>query len=134
MHPRIPSFLAVLCVGQQLAAQSVLDGAYIREHTPTRRALPYVHLREADVMHAQRVWRIIDLREKINHPLYFPLEPVQGRMSLFDLIRDGLLKDGSLTAYDAGPLLQDDSFLRELTTEQVDQMLNPRGYNLDTAA
>jgi hypothetical protein len=28
-----------------LAAPTVLDGAYIKEHTPTRRAVPYVHLR-----------------------------------------------------------------------------------------
>ncbi|MEO8590204.1 MAG: gliding motility protein GldN [Flavobacteriales bacterium] len=125
MDLRTFSLLAAFCIGPLLHAQTVLDGAYIHEHTQTRRAVPYPHLREADVMFAQRVWRTIDLREKINHPLYFPIEPAEGRKSLFDVIRDGLLKDGSLTAYDAGPLLQDDSFTRELTPEEVDSILDP---------
>ncbi len=108
-----------------LIAQNVLDGAYIKEHTPTRRPLPYVHLREADVGYAKRVWRTLDIREKLNHPLFYPLDPTQGRKSLFDVIRDGLLKDGTLTAYDAGVLLQDDSFERELLPVELEAMLNP---------
>jgi gliding motility associated protien GldN len=31
-------------------------------------------VRQADVMYYWTVWRIIDLREKVNHPLYFPTE------------------------------------------------------------
>ena len=38
-------------------AQTVLDGAYIKEHTKTKRVVPYTHIREADVMWARRVWR-----------------------------------------------------------------------------
>ena len=44
-------------------AQTVLDGAYIKEHTKTQRVVPYTYIREADVMWARRVWRTIDLRE-----------------------------------------------------------------------
>lgn len=106
-------------------AQTVLDGAYIREHVPTRRPIPYVPMREADVMFAQRVWRVLDLREKINLPLYYPLDPVDGRKSLFDVIRDALLKEGSLTAYDIGPIGQDDHFTKALSIDQVDALLNP---------
>lgn len=125
MDLRMRSLLGTLCLGHLLHAQNVLDGAYIREHTPTRRAVPYAHLREADVMLAKRVWRTIDLREKMNHPLYYPLEPVQGRKSLFDAIRDGLLKDGSLTAYDVGVLAEDDGFTKELTRTELEELLNP---------
>lgn len=124
MRTRTGALFASLCLGPVLNAQTVLDGAYIKEHTPTRRTIPYVHLREADVMVAQRVWRTIDLREKINHPLYYPLEPTQDRKSLFDVILEGLLKTGSLTAYDPGVLLQDDDFERPLTVEQLEGMLN----------
>ncbi len=125
METRIRILIGALCLGPTMNAQTVLDGAYIKEHTPTRRAIPYVHLREADVMVAQRVWRTIDLREKINHPLYYPLEPTQGRKSLFDVILDGLLVNGSLTAYDPGVMLQDDDFTREMTVDQLEEMLNP---------
>ena len=51
---------------------NVLDGVYIQEHIPTKRVVSYPHLREADVMWAKRVWRTIDLKEKMNHKLYFP--------------------------------------------------------------
>jgi gliding motility associated protien GldN len=76
--------------------------------------VPYTHIREADVMWARRVWRTIDLREKMNHPLYFPTEAINDRKSLFDVIRQGLLVDGSITAYDPGPLADDDEFKKPL--------------------
>ncbi|MDQ3192445.1 MAG: gliding motility protein GldN [Bacteroidota bacterium] len=82
-----------------LKAQQVLDGIYVKEHTPSRAPIPYTHLREADVMWSHRIWRTIDLREKINHPLYYPNEPVNGRMSLFDVIKKGL-NEGTLLAFD----------------------------------
>ncbi|MBR3558732.1 MAG: gliding motility protein GldN [Bacteroidales bacterium] len=34
----------------------------------------YPPVRQADVMYYWTIWRIIDLREKVNHPLYFPTE------------------------------------------------------------
>lgn len=125
MELRNRALLCALCLCPVLNAQNVLDGAYIKEHTPTRRAVPYVHLREADVLFAKRVWRTLDLREKLNHPLFFPVEPSQGRKSLFDVIRDAIMKEGALTAYDPGVLLQDDDFQRALTSDELDSLLNP---------
>ena len=40
-------------------AQTVLDGAYIKEHTKTQRVVPYPYIREADVMWYRRIWREI---------------------------------------------------------------------------
>jgi gliding motility associated protien GldN len=80
-------------------AQNVLDGLYVPEHTPERKVIPYSPLRNADVMWQKRVWRMIDLREKINHPLYYPTEPTNGRKSMFDWIKDGLLVDGNFIAF-----------------------------------
>ncbi|MBK9146284.1 MAG: gliding motility protein GldN [Flavobacteriales bacterium] len=102
-------------------AQTVLDGAYIKEHTKTKRVVPYTHIREADVMWHRRVWRTLDLREKINHPLYYPTSPLNDRRSLFDVIRQGLMVDGSITAYDPGALADDDEFKKAfLPTELKD--------------
>tara|TARA_B100001027_G_scaffold115638_1_gene79823 strand:- start:49 stop:972 length:924 start_codon:yes stop_codon:yes gene_type:complete len=104
----------VLCAqlpGSGVSTQSgVLDGVYIQEHIPTKRVVQYPHLREADVMWGKRVWRVIDLREKMNHKLYYPLEKLSDRLSLFDIIRYGALEEGSLTVYDLNGLDLDDKF------------------------
>jgi gliding motility associated protien GldN len=84
------------------------------EEDGPRRVIPPAHIREADAMWTRRVWRVIDLHEKVNHPLFFPLEPIEDRKCLFDVLRDGLLTDGSLAAYDPGPLLRDDGFDRPM--------------------
>lgn len=103
-------------------AQTVLDGAYIKEHTKTKRVVPYTHIREADVMYARRVWRELDMREKINHPLYFPTTPISDRKSLFDVIKQALLTDGSITAYSSGMLDDDDEFKKPLLASELKEM------------
>lgn len=113
-----------LCAAPQAVAQTVLDGAYIKENTKTKRVVPYTHIREADVMWARRVWRTIDLREKMNHPLYYPTDAINDRKSLFDVIRQGLMVDGSITAYDAGPLLDDDEFKKALLPTDLEEMFS----------
>lgn len=114
--------LAIAPVGV-VQAQTVLDGAYIKEHTKTQRVVPYPYIREADVMWYRRVWREIDLREKINLPLYYPTEPINDRRSLFDVIKSGIIDDGSITAYDVGPTAQDDEFKKPLLPSEVKALL-----------
>lgn len=116
--------VVALCAAPNAMAQTVLDGAFIKEHTKTKRVVPYTHIREADVMWARRVWRTIDLREKLNHPLYYPTEAINDRKSLFDVIRQGLMVDGSITAYDPGPLLTDDEFKKPLLRTQLEDMFS----------
>ena len=88
----------------------VLDGVYVQEHIPTKRVVQYTHLREADVMWSKRVWRMIDLREKMNQPLFYPLEPLADRMALWDVIKYGALEEGSLTVYSLNDMDLDDRF------------------------
>ena len=118
------ALFGLVCAVPALHAQNVLDGAYIREHAATQRVVPYVHLREADVQWHRRIWRTIDLRQKMNLPLHYPLEPVNGQRSLWDVIRKAVFDDGSVTAYDPGPLLQDDGFRRVLSNAELDRLLN----------
>ncbi|MEM9023632.1 MAG: hypothetical protein AAGB22_07810, partial [Bacteroidota bacterium] len=119
----LPLLLSLLFVGQSVQAQDVLDGIYVPEHTLERRVIPYAPLREADVMWLKRTWRRIDLREKINHPMYYPEKPVQGRKSLFDVIKEGIIKDGTITAYDPGALGDDDMFTQRLSATEVENLL-----------
>ena len=122
--------LTVMFLGactQVALAQSpnVLDGAYVKETNLTKRVVPYPHLREADVMYKRRIWQEIDLRQKFNHPFYFPLDPIQDRKNLFDVIREALLVEGSLVAYSAGPLGEDDEFTFPLSADSIRTILNP---------
>ncbi len=55
-------------------ADGIVDGVFIQEHIPTKRMIPYEFVREADVIWSRRVWESVDLREKMNHPLYFPFD------------------------------------------------------------
>jgi gliding motility associated protien GldN len=98
------------CASAQLPSHlesNVLDGVYVQEHVPTKRVVQYTYLREADVMWSKRIWRIIDLREKQNHQLYYPLTPISDRMALWDVIRQGVLNEGSITCYELGLDLDD---------------------------
>lgn len=52
--------------------------------------VPYAHTRQADVMYYYTIWRMIDLREKVNHPLYFPTETRGTWRSLAQTIFDAM--------------------------------------------
>ncbi len=100
---------------------TVLDGAYVKEHTALRRVVPYAYLREADVMWSKRIWRVIDINEKINLPLKYPAsKSVRDRKSLIDLLMDAV-EEGTLTAYnpvgEAGT--PDDEFTLPMTQDEL---------------
>lgn len=109
----------------QQPEQTVNNGAYVKEETFTKAVIPYPHLREADVMYAKRVWQVMDLREKMNHPYYFPIDKIADRKSLFDVIRHGLLVENSLSAYGLGPTDDDDEFRYMMSRNELDSLLNP---------
>ncbi len=43
----------------------VLDGAFRRDIISEKEPIPYPKIREADVVWSKKIWRVIDLREKI---------------------------------------------------------------------
>jgi gliding motility associated protien GldN len=110
-------------------AQSVLDGVYVKEHVPARKPVPYYHLREADVMWSKRIWRMIDLKEKINHPLYYPTvefeqQPLNGRYSLIGLLLYGITYE-NLIVYDPDAV-NGDQFSAPMDLPQIDSKLGAR--------
>jgi gliding motility associated protien GldN len=117
------SFLVFLTlVSSVLNGQSVLgdekayDGVYKREHIASRKPIPYAPIREADVMWKRRITRYIDLREKMNLPLYFPIgNDVNGLRSLTNVLYKAVTEEVSLRVYSSAS----DDFSVELTPGDV---------------
>lgn len=88
------------------------DGVYDKENAVNRRFIPYTHLREGDVTWEKRIWRTIDIREKVNQPLYFPIEANVSRISIMQLISKYILS-GQIIAF------SDEEFLIPLERAQI---------------
>lgn len=120
----IASFVAFFSM--EVNAQSVLgddgnayDGVYKREHIQNRKPIPYTPIREADVMWKRRIWRIIDLREKINLPLYYPISnDVNGLRSLTNVLYKAVTEEVSLRVYSAST----DDFSIEVTPGDIKKL------------
>lgn len=85
---------------------SALDGhAFVKHHDYQNRVLDYPFVREDDILWSKTYIQRIDLRQRKNHPLYFPTYPVkigggEYRRSLTDVILKAVIEDEVLTAYD----------------------------------
>jgi gliding motility associated protien GldN len=99
-----------------LKAQDVLNGVYVKQHIADKKPVPYQYLREADVMWSKTVWRTLELKEKINFPLYYPLTKIGDRMSLIDLLMWAIQNQG-LTAYQQ---TLDDEFGSIMTVKDIE--------------
>lgn len=65
-----------------------VDKVYKQIHLSQYKPMEYAPLREADVLWSQLIWSVIDLREKMNHPMYFPTEKKGNWKSLMQAILD----------------------------------------------
>ena len=93
-------------------APGPLDGAYKRKIFKEKRVLQYDHLREADVFWEKRVWRVIDVREKMNKSFMYPKE-------YFINILMEAAKNKEVTLYSNA---DGDEFKTALTPEEVQSM------------
>jgi len=99
-----------------LKAQDVLNGVYVKQHVADKKPVPYQYLREADVMWSKTIWRVLELKEKINFPLYYPENPIGDRMSLIDLLMWAIQNQG-LTAYNYSTT---DEFATVMTVKDIE--------------
>jgi gliding motility associated protien GldN len=88
------------------------DGIYDKTAIMQMPPIPYVPLREADVVWSRRIWREIDMKEKMNQPFYYPETPQGSWRSFMQVVMDNL-KEGAITAY------QDDKFILPITYNEI---------------
>ena len=115
----------VLCfVGinaQDVLTSEEMNSVYKKEKHHNKIVQQYSPLRQADVMWSRKIWREIDLRQKINHPFYYPendgvAQTIQDRKSLIDVIYSAI-QEGSITAY--GNPIMDDEFREVMSQEAI---------------
>jgi len=95
-----------------------LDGYYKKTNILSAKVTPYPNVRESDAVFTKRVWREIDIRDKMNAYMVSP------KQRLIDVIMTAV-NNGELTAYDATPNDKShddpdgDAFSKPLTATQA---------------
>jgi gliding motility associated protien GldN len=108
------------------AQQDYLTEVYTREHIRNKQPVPYAYVREADVVWAKDIFRIIDLRQKQNLELYYPLKAIGDRMSLVGLLLYGIDNEGIRAFSTTDPR---NEFVVPMTKADIDEAF---GAGVDT--
>jgi len=95
-----------------------LDDIVEKRIVEDRMVLPYAPIREADVFWEKRIWRVIDIREKMNLPFAYPEKP------FFTILMEAAV-NGEIAAYDVNEY---DKFEMRLQADEIASM----GSNIDT--
>ena len=109
----IPLILLILLTG--IAQAQIINGAFKRQDVYQKIPMVLPTPREADIFWSKKIWRVIDLREKINQPLFYPISETDSRVNLITLLLKGI-ENKLITPYDAR---LDDDFKNPMTFEQV---------------
>ncbi len=94
-----------------------IDGIVKKRLVEEREILAYEPIREADIFWEKKVWRVIDIREKMNLPFAYP------EMPFFTIIMDAAV-NGEIDTYST----EDDKFTYKLEPDEVASM----GASVDT--
>lgn len=97
-------------IGKKTAAQDSLDND---------KPLPYGYVGDRDVLLARKVWERIDLNQRVNFPMYFPIKGNLGsdRKPLYDVLVEGV-RSGTITeVYD------DSYFVTRKTLKDIEESL-----------
>ncbi len=116
--PKIDS-LPIGVVKKSLRSNDAVERNLIKEKVP----LAYEHLREDDAIFRQKLWREIDIREKMNLPFRHAADDDNGNQRFISIlmkaIQDGPDK-GGVTVFDA----VDDRFTTPLTVAKVGEIIS----------
>lgn len=119
-------FLAVASVGA-FAQSNLLNAkspSEIGKKTPAQlisdndKPLPYGYVHDRDVLMGKTTWEIIDLDERINFPLYYPIDTAnigKDRRSLFNVLLNGI-KSGKITEVYADDYFNTKKSLKDMSS------------------
>ncbi|NCX94972.1 MAG: gliding motility protein GldN [Chitinophagia bacterium] len=96
------------------------DGSWERIH-PVGKPIPWQSIKEAGILWKKRVWREIDIYEKLNMPLRFEGDELTGGGMLLEILAY-YLKDNKLYAY----TVNNDRFGQKLTKEEISAKFDPQ--------
>lgn len=105
---------------KSLRPDAAFDKSFINDRTP----LPYEHLRWDDALYAEKVWRELDLREKMNQPFRYRAEDDNGDQRFISILLKAV-QSGQITAF------SDDRFTTPLTAAETSQLT--AGGSADTS-
>lgn len=107
--------------GGTYIASNVQTLPWIQRDDTNKRPLPYEYQREADVAWSKNIWRVIDIRQKMNLPFGYEQEP------LIKILHEAA-KHGEINVYDAA-VLNADQFKQRMDTNAVQRL----GVTRDTS-
>jgi gliding motility associated protien GldN len=97
-------------VHKSLRNDDAFDKSFVNERMP----LPYENLRWDDALFSEKVWRELDLREKMNQPFRYEAEDDNGSQMFINILLNAV-KKGDVVAF------QDDRFTTPLSPAEVAQ-------------
>ncbi|MGN6435412.1 MAG: gliding motility protein GldN [Agriterribacter sp.] len=102
-------------IRKSLRNDNAIEKNLVKDRTP----LNYEHIREDDAIYREKVWREIDIREKMNLPFRYSAEEDNGNQRFIAILLN-TIKSGEVTAFDASI---DDRFTTPMTLDQIGSKL-----------
>ncbi len=106
--------LEIAPVKKSLRNDNAIERNLVKDRTP----LAYEHIREDDAAYVQRVWREIDVHEKLNLPFVYRADGDQGNQRFIYILLNAI-KNDSITAFSA----EDDRFTTPITFKDIAEKL-----------
>jgi gliding motility associated protien GldN len=97
-------------VKRSLRNDNAIDRNLVKDRTP----LNYEHIREDDAVYRQRLWREIDVHEKMNLPFVYKADDDNGNQRFINIVLTAI-KSGEVTAFSA----DDDRFTTPLPFKDI---------------
>ena len=112
--PAVNDSLPVPFVKPSLRPEDAVDMSSIKARTP----LPYEHLRGDDAVFRHKIWREIDIREKINQPFGYKANENNGNQRFIAILLKAI-QDSAVTVFSN----IDDRFTTPMTKSDVAKMI-----------